>query len=79
MPLVMWSLLRVQEFEELIKSMSIELEQVKGQLMVAERQADPSPQILKLRQEMASLKVKCVMRSDQGTSADVWACVWVCG
>ena len=51
-------ILRVHEFEELIKSMSIELEQVKGQLMVAERHADPSPQILKLRQEMATLKVK---------------------
>ncbi len=36
--------------------MSVELEQVKGQLVIAGKQ-DPSPQILKLKQEMAAIKV----------------------
>ncbi|XP_064400000.1 GRIP and coiled-coil domain-containing protein 1-like [Halichondria panicea] len=50
---------KVHEYEELIQSISVELEQVKGQLAVAEKKHDPSPQILKLKQEMAAIKVEC--------------------
>ena len=38
--------------------MSVELEQVKGQLVVASKQQDPSPQILQLKQEMGAMKVR---------------------
>ncbi len=44
----------MQEYEELMTSLSIELEQVKGQLMVANRQ---DPELLKLRQEIVAIKV----------------------
>ena len=44
------------EYEQLVQSMSVELEQVKGQLVVAERQ-DPSPELTKLQREMSALKV----------------------
>ncbi len=47
----------MHEYEELIQSISVELEQLKGQLAVAEKKHDPSPQTLKLKQEMAAIKV----------------------
>jgi len=50
----------VQEYEELLSSLSVELEQVRGQLAVATRQ-DPSPEVLKLKCDIIAVKVMSVV------------------
>ena len=53
---------RVHDYEERVKSLSIELVQVRSRLQAAEKKGnEPSPLLLKLQEELAQMKVMCTL------------------